>query len=175
MLEFLRNLTSSGPLYVRIKANCLSVKNVSTGKRFEDVPVVAVTDSGDPVVLSIGKDAERDAKKQGKGYALKNGFDHPRTIIADFAIAEKTLMHFIREVAGSGFIKASPVIIMHPLEHLEGGLTVVEARALQELAAGAGGREVYVWTGRELMDQEIKSGNFPGDHWAANKPKWAKA
>ena len=49
---------------------------------------------------------------------------------------------------------------MHPLEPLEGGLTHVEVRVLRELGAAAGGRDVFVWTGRELGDDELRSGAF---------------
>ena len=63
---------------------------------------------------------------------------------------------------------------MHPLEKTEGGLTQIEVRALQELAAGAGAIEAHVWQGRELMDYELESRKFPEGHWLSGKPKWLK-
>lgn len=44
---------------------------------------------------------------------------------------------------------------MHPLEMTEDGLSTVEIRVLQELAAGAGASWSHVWIGRELTDQEV--------------------
>jgi hypothetical protein len=44
-----------------------------------------------------------------------------------------------------------------------------------ELGVEAGARVAYVWTGQELTDQEILARRFPGDHWAVERPRWAKA
>ena len=54
-----------------------------------------------------------------------------------------------------------PIIIMHPTDELEGGLSDIEKHAVRQLAAAAGAREVFVWTGRPLKDIELISLNFP--------------
>lgn len=85
-----------------------------------------------------------------------NGFDHPRTIIGDFAIAEATLRLAHQALNGERRIIPSPIMVLHPLERVEGGLTHIERRALIELGMGAGARKVYVWEGRQLSDPEIQ-------------------
>ena len=46
-------------------------------------------------------------------------------------------------------------------EKIEGGLTLVEQRALSELALGAGACKVFIWVGCELTDDEVISHNYP--------------
>ncbi len=47
------------------------------------------------------------------------------------------------------------IILMHPLEMVEGGLSQVEERVFYELAIGCGAKKVVVWSGAELADSEI--------------------
>ena len=61
-------------------------------------------------------------------------------------------------------------MIMHVIEELEGGLSQIEIRALQELAIEVGGQTVHIWNGRELIDEEIKENKYPGDQWLASPP-----
>ena len=61
-------------------------------------------------------------------------------VIADFAITEKMLQHFIRKAHGDQFFKPSPrVLVCVPC-----GSTQVERRAIRESTAGAGAREVFL-------------------------------
>jgi len=157
---------------VRIRPRLLSLRDVDTRAVHEDVPWVAVSQGPPETVLAIGASAETEAMRKGRPFRSVNPFDHPRCVISDFTLAEKVLQHFMRKVSNNRLVRPAPVVIMHVLERLDGGLTQVEVRVLQELASGAGARESFVWTGRELMDHEIKSGSFPGDHWASQQPSW---
>jgi len=174
MKNLLGKLVNPDPYYVRIKPQLLSVKDTGSGEVYEDIPVLAISKDKKPSVLGVGTQAESEAMKSRQPYILANGFAHPRTIIADFIIAEKTLQYFIHQLAKAKLIRPSPIVIMHVLEKLEGGLTQVEIRALRELAAGAGAREVYIWCGPELQDFHFKSGKYPGDHWCSGAPQWLK-
>jgi rod shape-determining protein MreB len=49
----------------------------------------------------------------------------------------------------------APCVVMHPLGAPAAGFTRVECKAFREMAFGAGASEVFVWTGRPLVDQEI--------------------
>ncbi len=61
-------------------------------------------------------------------------------VIADFTITEKMLQYFIHKVHGNRYLTPSPrVLVCVPC-----GSTQVERRAIQESAAGAGAREVYL-------------------------------
>jgi rod shape-determining protein MreB len=173
LLQLFQKLLSGGPYYVRMRPQLLSVRDVSTKKAIEDVPLMAISKGRHQKVLAIGATAAADASTSGAEFNLINGFTHPRSIISDFTVAEKTLQHYFRLLSGNNILKPSPVVVMHPLEKTEGGLTQIEIRALLELARGAGAREAYIWTGRELMDNEFERKQFPGDHWLPERPTWA--
>lgn len=174
LLQLFKKLLSGGPYYVRMRPQLLSVRDVSTKKSIEGVPLMAISKGRHQKILGIGSTAAADASTAGEEFNLINGFTHPRSIISDFTVAEKTLQHYFRLLSEKNALKPSPVVVMHPLEKTEGGLTPIEIRALLELALGAGAREAYVWTGRELMDNEFERKQFPGDHWFPEKPAWAK-
>jgi len=61
-------------------------------------------------------------------------------VIADFAVTEKMLQHFIKKAHGSRYFRPSPrVLVCVPY-----GSTQVERRAIRESAEGAGARKVYL-------------------------------
>lgn len=96
------------------------------------------------------------------GKVILNGFDHPRSIISNFEIAEKTLQLFIEKVnAPKKKFFFVPTLIIHPLEKLEGGLTQVEVRAFEDMGYRAKANKVFVWYGRDLKDEEVVSLKFP--------------
>ena len=82
-------------------------------------------------------------------------FTTNRLLIGQFAVAEKYLKEGIEKVHEGRWFAASPVIVIQPLEMIEGGLSQVEERVLMEVAAAAGARKVVVWIGHELTDQEV--------------------
>jgi len=79
-----------------------------------------------------------------------NPFSHPRTLLSHFSQAESFIRECIIESTGHGLTKAAPIVVMHPMEKLDGGLTQIERRAFLELGYGAGAREVHVYTGQAL-------------------------
>ncbi len=83
-------------------------------------------------------------------------FSHPRMLVGNFTMAQECLKSALSEARGSGFALTTQVLI-HPLEKLEGGLTQVEERLLQELALGARASKAVVWVGAPLGDAEVAS------------------
>ena len=79
---------------------------------------------------------------------------HPRMLVGDFLAAEACLKAAIGEL-GAGGLALKTEMLMHPLERLEGGLTLIETRCLEELGRGAGAGAVCVWTGAPLRDAEV--------------------
>ena len=140
----------------------MSVKNVSRNVFFEDVPQLAVDLTRKRnKVLGFGGHSNLIASMSAGGVIL-NGFDHPRSIISDFEVAEKTLQLFLERVnAPKKKFFFVPTLIIHPLEKLEGGLTQLEARAFEDLGYRAKANKVFVWNGRELKDEELLSLKFP--------------
>ena len=59
-----------------------------------------------------------------------------------------------------------PIIILHPTENLQGGITQIEYKALVELGASIGGRQVFVCTGRPLTNKELLDTAFLKKHCA---------
>ena len=84
-------------------------------------------------------------------------FTTRRLLVGEFTVAEETLRRGVSEVAGRGLFARRPVLLVHPLEMVEDGLSQVEDRVLRELGAGAGARKVLVWVGRELSDDEVRA------------------
>jgi rod shape-determining protein MreB len=147
-------------LYLKLSSQRISGLLLPSGKIFDEPPVLALQIlKGKREAIAVGHAA---AKLQGQPQVeILNGFDHPRSLLADFAIAEKTLQLLVRQIAGKTFLK--PEVVLHPLEHLEGGLTQMERRGLYELCRGAGANKVHLWTGRELTAEELRSRQFPTD------------
>jgi rod shape-determining protein MreB len=83
-------------------------------------------------------------------------FSHPRMLIGKFQEAENLLKHALKSTYPSKFIKPSLVLIIHPKEILEGGISEIEERVLMELGLGAGARQVKIWQGHDLSTDEIR-------------------
>jgi rod shape-determining protein MreB len=138
------------------------VNLVEKNRTIEDKPLVALTSGrkGKRIIVAVGSEAEIAQSKGGNSVTIHNGFDHPRSCVRDFEIAQSTLQYFItRVVDRKAFLR--PIIILHPLERIEGGLTQIEYRGLRDLAVSAGAREAYIWTGRVLDLQELIKLDFP--------------
>ncbi|HZX30100.1 MAG TPA: rod shape-determining protein [Rhodocyclaceae bacterium] len=146
-------------VYVRIKPERLSVLHVESGNELADAPVLAIEQkNGKNSVVAVGHEATTKARLSR--ITVANGFEHPRTLIADFTVAEQTLKLFVKKVLPRHFFALAPVLVIHPQSSLEGGLTQVEIRAFAELGIGAGARKVYVWEGPELSKGELHELRF---------------
>ncbi len=82
-------------------------------------------------------------------------FSTTRLLIGEFSKAQNALKEGIRQVHLGMWFAPSPVVLIQPMELIEGGLSEIEVRILKEVAMGAGGRSVVVWVGHELTDQEV--------------------
>lgn len=79
-----------------------------------------------------------------------NPFSHPRCLFSDFHVAEKVIQHIIKKLNEKALISTSPKFIIHPMEKIEGGLTMIEKRAFRELGHSAGAIEIVLYTGSTL-------------------------
>lgn len=91
---------------------------------------------------------ERDATAQAP-------FTTARLLVGQFREAASLLRKAIRELASGGLFQVSPVVVIHPTEMVEGGLSEVEERVFRELALGAGARRAIVHVGPTLTDAEV--------------------
>jgi rod shape-determining protein MreB len=154
LLSVIRTLLQGGPYYVRLRRDRIHIRDAKGLREFEDEPLVVLTDQDPPRIEAIGAAARRTKGR------IVNPFAHPRVIVDDFAVAEKLLQHAFKMVAPRTLFSASPIAVMHWLDELEGGLTPIERRVLHELGEGAGARRVYVWEGRQLTNEELRSGAY---------------
>ncbi|RJR18757.1 MAG: hypothetical protein C4581_06080 [Nitrospiraceae bacterium] len=80
-------------------------------------------------------------------------FTSERLLIGNFSAAQTLLKKGLKIVMGKKFYP--PAILMHPIEKIDGGLSQVEERVLKDLAIITGARNVVVWVGHELDDDEV--------------------
>lgn len=167
-----QKLVPGGLLYIRIKSDWLSVKDVKTGHCYEDVPIAAVKKNNEDEISAFGFEA-RSLAAEDSDYSIVNGFENHRTIISDNGAAEQTLRYFMNSVIRKGLLQPPIKAILHPTEFARGKLPGDAARALQQLAVSAGAAEAYVWVGMEPMKSEIIEGDFPmRGEWLTELPAW---
>ncbi len=82
-------------------------------------------------------------------------FTTKRLLVGHFSNADKTLKEGIVKISKKKTFNPRPIVIIHPMNMVEGGLSQIEERVLLELAHGAGARKVKLWVGHELTDQEV--------------------
>ena len=82
-----------------------------------------------------------------------SAFTTERLLIGNFTVAQTLLKKGLKIVMGKKFF--APVVIMHPIEKIDGGLSQVEDRILKDLAIVAGAQKVVVWVGDELTDDGV--------------------
>lgn len=144
-------------IYVSVEADRLTLLHAQSGREWNDSPDVARhLISGK--LLAVGREAL--ALAGAPDIVMGNGYRHPRTLIADFILAELALKAMLPRVTPRSWLSPAPVIVMHPLTRLAGGLTQVEVRAFHELAMGAGARRAMVWAGDALTRQHLLSLDF---------------
>lgn len=84
-------------------------------------------------------------------------FTTARLLVGQFQEASSLLRKAIQEIGPGGLFTVSPVVVIHPLEMVEGGLSEVEERLYRELALSTGARTVFVHVGSPLTDAEVVS------------------
>lgn len=168
-------------LYTRLTADRISVQQIGTPFAFEDRATLAL--NSQQQIIAIGANAASAVHDVGVGTQLVNVFAHPRILIADsylttllfrYALA-KAETPWLWRTGLSHLSIMRPIVIAHPQRMFATGLTAAEVQTLHFCLRGAGARQVYIWTGVELMPQDILSDAFPGDQWYDAVPPWAQS
>src|SRR5579871_1972703 len=101
-------------------------------------PSVVAIDRDTKKIKGVGLEAKRMLGRTPEGVIalrpLKDG------VIADFAVAEKMLHHFLTFIIGNHVLKVKPRVIVC----VPSGITEVERRAVRGSALGAGAKEVLL-------------------------------
>jgi rod shape-determining protein MreB len=139
----------SKALYVQVWEHRLRVSVINSTDVFDEKPLMAIetTASGKKIITAIGNSAE---SLSAPNIEIFNPFSHPRSLIADFQVAEKILQHVFGLLHKGSYIRPSPDVIFHPMEKIEGGLTQIEKRAFREMFLGSGAFETYFHVGPPL-------------------------
>ncbi len=155
ILRFIQGLFS-GTLYVQIWEHRLKITHIESRRVYDEKPWIAIANRGKkkPIVSAVGNEAY--AMQGRHGIEVSNPFSHPRLLVKDFFKAEKVLQHAVRTVLSAKVFSPSPVIVIHPREKLDGGITDVECRLFRELCLGAGAHAVRLHVGEELNVHNFK-------------------
>lgn len=142
-------------IYIKFSSEQIQLQYVEKQEVLKDEPLIAIKKKGSKnIVVAVGKASKREHSKDPANVEIHNAFKHPRTFVSNFEIAEATLRYFVYKlVKRKMFI--TPLVIFHPTENIEGGVTQIERRGLIELGASIGARKTYIWTGRTLTDKEL--------------------
>ena len=153
----------SSTVYIQLWEDRIKIAHVELQSVFEEQPYIAIDnkEKKKPTVMAVGNAAYR--LLGSSRYEVLNPFSHPRLLVNDFEEAERVLQYGIREVCKAKLFQSSPVVVIHPHEKLDGGLTDIECRVFRELALGAGARKAYLHTGNEipLVGFSLSSVNEP--------------
>jgi rod shape-determining protein MreB and related proteins len=84
-----------------------------------------------------------------------NPFAHPRVVLADIHPAIQVIADEIKKVLPLKERLIKPILVLHPLRKLEGGLTQVERQVLSELSMRLGAAKVFLWDKEELSREEL--------------------
>lgn len=84
-------------------------------------------------------------------------FSSERQVLANFEVALDFLQSLISEIYMGSFLKPSFKILIQVMEKTEGGLSLVEKRAFQDLAEMVNGKQIRFYEGKEMLsDEEVK-------------------
>jgi rod shape-determining protein MreB and related proteins len=149
----------SNILYVQIWESKLKITEAHSGRIVDEAPLVAVRteNDGKMIIEAVGNMAKLVA---GPNISVVNPFSHPRMLLSDFTIGEKLLVYCFKKMSKGTLLALRPVVVIHPMEKIEGGLTEIERRAFQELATAADARETFVHEGTEIPLHRLNEGNF---------------
>ena len=140
----------SSTVYIQLWEERLKIVHVESQLVFEEQPYIAIDnkEKQKPTVIAVGSAAYR--LLGSSRYEVLNPFSHPRLLVSDFQKAETVLQYGIRAVCKTKLFQPSLIIVIHPREKLDGGLTDMECRVFRELALGVGARKVYLHSGNEI-------------------------
>lgn len=161
MIDFLISIFFNHTVYIKMSSSNLYVRYVEKNRFIEERPFLAIKKGKNRKkrVVGFGNDATIAKSKDPETITVHNAFSHPRTFVSDFEVAEATLRQLLYLVVQRRII-VRPIVVLHPLEKLEGGITQIEFRGLMELGASIGGRKVYIWTGATLVDNDLLDKTF---------------
>ena len=148
-----------GILYVQIWEGRLKVTNLMNNKVFDQAPNIAIkTDAkGNKKITAYGDDALVILEEDTISF---NPFSHPRMLLADVIAAQELLKLVFKQTKSSSIF--APIVIMHPMEKVEGDLTYIERHGFKSLGKNSGAKEVFTYVG-DVVSGDILKGILLGE------------
>ncbi|WP_415891751.1 hypothetical protein ACMXYN_10350 [Neptuniibacter sp. PT8_73] len=141
-----------GILHVQIWENRLKVTNLLSNSVFDQAPNIAIKTKakGGKEITAYGNEALVTLDKDTISY---NPFSHPRMLLADVIAAQELLKLVFNKTKSS--VIFSPIVIIQPMEKLEGNLTYLERREFKSLAINSGAKEAYIYEADKKFSDEV--------------------
>lgn len=154
MLRQLLDFAPPEVVYIQLWRERIKVTNLMTDKAYDQASFVHITTlpSGKKKMTSIGDSARVSQSPDTFSF---NPLGHPRSLLSDFHVLEEMLKQILAQIRPPRLSFKRLVAIIHPMEHIEGGLTAIEERGLKEVALGAGAHDVFIYTGDPVSPQQL--------------------
>lgn len=160
MINHLSGLLFNTTIYIKFSSKVISLRYVEKQKTIEQEPVIAIHNGKKrKTIVAVGKESRKIQQENPVNVTPHNAFKHPRTFLWNFELAEATLRYFVFKILQRKLL-VKPLLIFHPTENIEGGVTQIEYTGLKELGASIGARKTYIWTGRSLTDSKLTDKKF---------------
>ncbi len=97
------------------------------------------------------------SKNQTITRIAENKFSNERLLIASFNNAEALIREILTEIQGKRLLTPLLVVLLQPMEKIEGGISEVEKRVFQDLAMQVGGKYYFLHETPELLsDSQVR-------------------
>lgn len=84
-------------------------------------------------------------------------FSNERLLIASFNNAEALIREILTEIQGKKLLTSPLIVLLQPMEKIEGGISEVEKMVFQDLAMHIGGKYYFLHETQELLtDAEVR-------------------
>jgi len=102
-------LLGDAPVYVRLR-------HAGSGRKIEDAPVLAVSTATPRTILGAGREAAHQAALSRSPPELVYGFDHPRLLLVDFLVAERTLRQLLGSLPPPALVAVPADVLSEPAQ-----------------------------------------------------------
>jgi hypothetical protein len=145
-------------LYIAFDAERLIIRSSQRAEAFTDQPYLAI--EGGKLIGAVGASAHQAVAGEPDRYRLVAPFSHPRLWISDLPAAEALIAYGIVTLK-LPYPRLRPHIIVHPRRLALHDLTHLELVASYDLALNLQPKQAYIWSGRDLTQQEYSTLQFP--------------
>lgn len=150
-------------LYIQISPDTITIRDVHKNITIQESAELALLASTiEQRVIGVGNNAQAAAANRPPATIVRP-FDHPRTLIADFRVAEAFLKHLVFRTLDSFRLRLPFKVVLHLVADPEAGFAKIEIMAFRQLLFATGCRKFVIWQGSVLSDQDLISGTFPSD------------